>query len=114
MFGIGAQELILLMVAALIIFGPQRLPEIAAQVGKAIRDRIELARRVRGQTAEARVSLVVILAMTYFIGIIVWVSDPERMTRFLATAIGATLVSVALLLQGVGIVWTAAMTRMRY
>jgi sec-independent protein translocase protein TatB len=38
MFGIGAQELILLMVAALIIFGPQRLPEIAAQVGKAIRD----------------------------------------------------------------------------
>jgi Tat protein translocase TatB subunit len=38
MFGIGAQELILLMVMALIIFGPQRLPEIAAQVGKAIRD----------------------------------------------------------------------------
>jgi sec-independent protein translocase protein TatB len=38
MFGIGAQELILLMVAALIIFGPQRLPEIAQQVGKAIRD----------------------------------------------------------------------------
>lgn len=38
MFGIGAQELILLLVGALIIFGPQRLPEIASQVGKAIRD----------------------------------------------------------------------------
>lgn len=38
MFGIGPQELILIVVGALIIFGPQRLPEIAAQVGKSIRD----------------------------------------------------------------------------
>ncbi len=38
MFGIGAPEFILILVGALIIFGPQRLPEIAAQAGKAIRD----------------------------------------------------------------------------
>lgn len=38
MFGIGPQEIILILVAALIIFGPQRLPEIAGQIGKTIRD----------------------------------------------------------------------------
>lgn len=38
MFGIGAQEIVIIMVIALIIFGPQRLPEIAGQVAKAIRD----------------------------------------------------------------------------
>ncbi len=38
MFGIGPQEIITIVIAALIIFGPQRLPEIAAQAGKALRD----------------------------------------------------------------------------
>jgi sec-independent protein translocase protein TatB len=49
MFGIGAQELILLMIAALIIFGPQRLPEIAAQVGKAIRDFRRMSDELTGE-----------------------------------------------------------------
>jgi len=38
MFGIGPQEIVTIMIVALIIFGPQRLPEIAAQAGKALRD----------------------------------------------------------------------------
>lgn len=49
MFGIGAQELILLMIGALIIFGPQRLPEIAAQVGKAIRDFRRMSDELTGE-----------------------------------------------------------------
>ncbi len=38
MFGIGPQEIVMIVIAALVIFGPQRLPEIAAQAGKALRD----------------------------------------------------------------------------
>ena len=33
MFGIGGQELVLLMVIGLIVLGPERLPRIANQVG---------------------------------------------------------------------------------
>src|ERR1700680_1986608 len=36
--GMGPLELVLIMVLALIVFGPARLPEIMGQVGKAIND----------------------------------------------------------------------------
>jgi sec-independent protein translocase protein TatA len=38
MFGIGAPELIVILVIALVIFGPGKLPEIGAALGKGIRD----------------------------------------------------------------------------
>ncbi len=36
-FGIGPMEILLILVVALIIFGPGRLPEIARKAGKAMR-----------------------------------------------------------------------------
>ncbi len=38
MFGIGMPELIIILVIILIIFGPGKLPEIGAGMGKAIRN----------------------------------------------------------------------------
>ena len=38
MFGIGVPELIVIMVVALMVFGPGRLPEIGSALGKGIRD----------------------------------------------------------------------------
>lgn len=49
MFGIGPTEIIIILVVALIIFGPQRLPEIAAQAGKAIRDFRQMTNDVTGE-----------------------------------------------------------------
>jgi TatA/E family protein of Tat protein translocase len=36
--GMGPMELVLIMVLALIVFGPGKLPEIASQMGKMVRD----------------------------------------------------------------------------
>jgi TatA/E family protein of Tat protein translocase len=38
MFGLGFQELIIILVIALVIFGPAKLPQIGSGLGKAIRD----------------------------------------------------------------------------
>ncbi|MGB9767084.1 MAG: Sec-independent protein translocase protein TatB [Sulfurihydrogenibium sp.] len=38
MFGIGFQELLLIMVVALIVLGPQRMPEVARALGKFFRE----------------------------------------------------------------------------
>jgi TatA/E family protein of Tat protein translocase len=35
-FGIGAQELIVILVVALIVFGPKRLPELARSLGRGL------------------------------------------------------------------------------
>jgi len=49
MFGIGAQEIVVIAVIALIIFGPERLPELAAQLAKALRDMRRLSDELTGE-----------------------------------------------------------------
>ena len=38
MFGIGTQELLIILVVALVIFGANKLPEVGSGLGKAIRN----------------------------------------------------------------------------
>jgi sec-independent protein translocase protein TatA len=38
MFGLGSSELIIILVVALIVFGPGKLPELGGALGKGIRD----------------------------------------------------------------------------
>ena len=44
MFGIGIPELILILVVALVIFGPSKLPEIGSSLGQGLRDSGEPSR----------------------------------------------------------------------
>lgn len=50
MFGIGLQELLLIMVVALIVLGPQRLPEVARSLGKFYRE-------IKGSVDEVKSSI---------------------------------------------------------
>jgi sec-independent protein translocase protein TatB len=46
---LGPEKIILILVVALIVFGPQRLPEIARQVGAAVRELRHMQDMVRGE-----------------------------------------------------------------
>jgi tight adherence protein B len=85
-----------------------------ATVGRTIRDRVDVSRRVRTLTTEARVSVVAVLLVTAFLGLVMWRTDPERMHQFLSTTLGRGMVTFAVVLQAVGIVWSAAISRVRY
>jgi len=38
MFGLGATELVVILVIALVVFGPGKLPELGGALGRGIRD----------------------------------------------------------------------------
>ncbi len=52
MFDIGTGEVLVLAVAALLVFGPERLPKIAAQAGRALRQIREMAAGARRDLRE--------------------------------------------------------------
>jgi tight adherence protein B len=85
-----------------------------ASVGRTIRDRIEIARRIRSNSAQSEASTLTVLAVTYFIAIIVWRAHPEQMYEFLSTTLGQWAVAASILLQAVGLVWMSVISRMRF
>jgi tight adherence protein B len=84
-----------------------------ATVGRTIRDRIELSRRSRAMTTQARISIISVLGVTYFIALFMWFNDPGRMRGFLSTNAGSFLVAAAIAMQTLGIAWSAYISRGR-
>jgi Flp pilus assembly protein TadB len=90
------------------------LAPILANVGRTIRDRIEISRRVQSNIAQSQVSTVAVLGLTYFIALIVWRTNPGQTRLFLSSALGQWLVAATILLQALGIAWMSAISRLRY
>lgn len=91
-----------------------RLSQTLANVARTIRDRLELTRRMHAMTTQARLSVISIIAVTYFIAALMWRNDPDRMGGFLTSMVGQGLVATAMVLQAVGIVWIARLSTPRF
>ena len=85
-----------------------------ATVGRIIRDRIELTRRIRSLSVQSRASTFAILCTTYFLGVVLWRTDPHRMKEFLENSIGSSMVSGVIILQAIGIVWSSWLSRLKF
>lgn len=90
LFGMGGMEIMVIMIVALIIFGPGKLPEIGAQVGKAVRDfrrtTNDLTREFNDSTSDLRST------MNEMKGTM---AEVERETKELAHSIPATIEGAA-------------------
>ena len=49
MFSMGPAEIVIILVVALVVVGPEKLPELARMVGRAMRDLKKYASDVRGE-----------------------------------------------------------------
>ena len=83
-------------------------------VAQTVRDRIELARRVRAQGVEAHASVAVVMGISYVLFFLMWRTNPDRLEAFVATAIGTAIVAGVIMLQAVGLVWMSRLNRSSY
>ncbi|HXF93951.1 MAG TPA: twin-arginine translocase TatA/TatE family subunit [Nitrospiraceae bacterium] len=57
MFGLGASEILIILIIAFLLFGPKQLPEIGRQVGKAVKGFKETADDLR-KTVEPEITMI--------------------------------------------------------
>ncbi len=57
MFGLGAMEILIILVIAFMLFGPKELPEIGKQVGKAVKGFKETTEDLR-QSVEPEINMI--------------------------------------------------------
>lgn len=90
------------------------LTSTLANVGRTIRQRIEVSRRLRALTTQARTSIVAIMMTTYFIAALMWRNDPERMYGFITSDTGMWLAAGAIVMQAVGMIWISTISKPRF
>lgn len=83
-------------------------------IGRTIRDRIEVARRVRAQAVESQVSVVAVLAITYGVVALMFRTNPDPLRDFLRSTAGTYIAAATILLESIGILWIWRMSQIRF
>ncbi len=91
-----------------------KLTSTLTTVAHTIRDRIEISRRIRSNTAQSQFSTIAIVGLTYFIAVVVWQNGREQVSEFVSSSIGSWFVAGSVILQAVGIVWMNMISKPRY
>ncbi len=90
------------------------LAPVLASVGRTIRDRLEVERRLRALTAQSRISTFAILVITYLIAYFMYTYNPPQFKTFILTTTGQYLVAIGMILQAVGIYVQSQMSKVKF
>lgn len=91
-----------------------KLTSTLTTVGRTIRDRIDISRRIRSNTAQSQFSTIAIIGLTYFIAVVVWRNGPDQMQEFVTSSVGSWFVAGSVIMQAVGIVWMNLISKPRF
>ncbi len=91
-----------------------RLAPTLATVGRTIRDRIEVTRRIQSNISQSQFSTLAILGLVYLIAFIVWRNGPEPMREFVTSTVGSWFVAGSIIMQAVGIVWMNLISKPKF
>ena len=91
-----------------------RLAPTLATVGRTIRDRIEVTRRIQSNIAQSQFSTFAILGLIYLIAVIVWRNGPEPMAEFVTSNVGSWFIAGSIIMQAVGIVWMNLISKPKF
>jgi len=90
------------------------MAQTLTSIGRTIRDRIEMSRRIQAQSVEVHASVVAVMAISYAVTLIMWRANPGTLEEFLGSSIGTLIAASAVVLQAVGILWISRMSRVRF
>ncbi len=89
------------------------LAPVLSTVGSAIRDRIEVDRRIRATTAQSRLAAFIILGVTYLLAYVVYQYDEFAFMNFAYSTTGQTMIASAILLQAIGLIILSYLNRVK-
>ena len=91
--------------------GGGSLATTLSNVGRTIRDRVTVVRRVRAQAVETQVSVIGVLVITYGLALLMWHNYPDRFGAFAGSELGSRFIAASILMQGVGLFWITRLTK---
>jgi tight adherence protein B len=83
-------------------------------VGRTVRDRLEVSRRISAQAVESQVSVVAVMGITYGLMAFMLRTNPDPMKKLMYSGIGSYSAAALMVLQSAGSVWIWRMSRIRF
>ena len=83
-------------------------------IGRTVRDRLEVSRRINAQAVESQISVVAVLLITYGLAAFMMNANPGPFLKLIYSLIGSYIAGALMILQAIGMVWIWRMSRIRF